>query len=72
MGVIEFIELSTQNGQALDHFGLTNAVFPMRSFRNGLSAMVSPKWFVLTGLSYMVCPNWSVRNGPTNLSRTIT
>ena len=51
MGVIEFIELSTQSGQALDHFGLTNAVFPMRPVRNGLSAMVSPKWFVLSGLS---------------------
>jgi len=41
MGVIEFIELSTQDGQVLDHFGLTNADCPMRTVQLEL---VSPYW----------------------------
>jgi hypothetical protein len=55
MGVIEFIELSTQDGQVLDHFGLTNAV--------------SPIWPFQCGPSNVGLPIWTLQLGPAGLAR---
>ena len=44
MGVIEFIELSTHGGQALDQFGLTNTACPMRPVQSAPSNLDTPIW----------------------------